>query len=41
MVLTDFFLIKGSVDLKRYRMERVMYGSDFPNIPYAWDRKLK
>jgi len=18
-----------------------MYGSDFPNIPYAWDRELK
>jgi predicted TIM-barrel fold metal-dependent hydrolase len=19
----------------------IMYGSDFPNIPYAWDRELK
>jgi hypothetical protein len=41
MVLTDYFPIKGSVDLKRYRLERVMYGSDFPNVPYAWDRELK
>lgn len=22
------------------RMERVLYGSDFPNLPYAWDREL-
>jgi uncharacterized protein len=41
MVLTDYFPIKEIVELKAYRMERVMYGSDFPNIPYAWDRELK
>ncbi len=23
------------------RPERVLYGSDFPSIPYAWDRELK
>jgi predicted TIM-barrel fold metal-dependent hydrolase len=23
------------------RPERIMYGTDFPNIPYAWDRELK
>jgi uncharacterized protein len=22
-------------------VDRVMYGSDFPNIPYAWDRELR
>jgi len=22
-------------------IDRIMYGSDFPNIPYAWDRELK
>jgi predicted TIM-barrel fold metal-dependent hydrolase len=22
------------------RPDRVMYGTDFPNIPYAWDREL-
>ena len=27
--------------LLRARPERVVYGSDFPNIPYAWDRELK
>jgi len=41
MALTDYFPIKEAVDLKRYRLDRVMYGTDFPNIPYAWDRELK
>jgi uncharacterized protein len=41
MVLTDYFPIKEIVELKTYRMDRIMYGSDFPNIPYAWDRELK
>jgi predicted TIM-barrel fold metal-dependent hydrolase len=41
MVLTDYFPIGETVDLKRYRSDRIMYGSDFPNIPYAWDRELK
>lgn len=41
MVLTDYFPLAEPVDLNRYRMDRVMYGSDFPNIPYAWDRELK
>lgn len=41
MVLTDYFPIQGTIDLDRYRLDRIMYGSDFPNIPYAWDRELK
>jgi hypothetical protein len=41
MTLADYFPSEGPVDLSRYRMDRVMYGSDFPNIPYAWDRELK
>jgi uncharacterized protein len=41
MVIAEYFQIKGGVDLGRYRPERIMYGSDFPNIPYAWDRELK
>jgi len=41
MVVTDYFPIAGDIDLNRYRLDRVMYGSDFPNIPYAWDRELK
>ena len=41
MVLTDYFPIEEIVGLKDYRLQRIMYGSDFPNIPYAWDRELK
>ncbi len=41
MAIAEYFPIKGEVDLGRYRHDRVMYGSDFPNIPYAWDRELK
>ncbi|RPJ74049.1 MAG: amidohydrolase, partial [Desulfobacteraceae bacterium] len=41
MVLTGYFPLAEKIDLKSYRLERVMYGSDFPNIPYAWDRELK
>ena len=40
MVLTDYFPIHPPVDLSTYRTDRIMYGSDFPNIPYAWDREL-
>ena len=40
MVLTDYFPQDNRVGLETYRMDRIMYGSDFPNIPYAWDREL-
>ena len=23
------------------RPDRVMYGTDFPNMPYAWDREIR
>jgi hypothetical protein len=41
MAIAEYFPIKGEIDLSRYRPDRIMYGSDFPNIPYAWDRELK
>ncbi len=41
MILAGYFPIKETVELDSYRMDRIMYGSDFPNIPYAWDRELK
>ena len=41
MVITDYFQLEEKIDLGRYRSDRIMYGSDFPNIPYAWDRELK
>jgi len=27
--------------LSDYRLDRLTYGTDFPNIPYAWDKELK
>ena len=41
MVITDYFPIEEKIALGSYRSDRIMYGSDFPNIPYAWDRELK
>jgi predicted TIM-barrel fold metal-dependent hydrolase len=41
MVLTDYFQIEEAIKIDRLRLDRIMYGSDFPNIPYAWDRELK
>jgi uncharacterized protein len=41
MALTDYFPIEEKIDLRHYRSDRIMYGSDFPNIPYEWDRELK
>jgi predicted TIM-barrel fold metal-dependent hydrolase len=41
MAIAGYLNIKEEINLGRYRHDRVMYGSDFPNIPYAWDRELK
>jgi len=41
MVLADYFPLKETIELDRFRIDRIMYGSDFPNIPYNWDRELK
>ncbi len=40
MVLTDYFPQCSPGNFKDYPLDRIMYGSDFPNIPYAWDREL-
>jgi predicted TIM-barrel fold metal-dependent hydrolase len=41
MVITEYFPMQDKIVLGRYRSDRIMYGSDFPNIPYAWDKELK
>ncbi|MDA8305930.1 MAG: amidohydrolase family protein [Deltaproteobacteria bacterium] len=41
MVVANYFPLAETIDLSRYRTDRLLYGSDFPNIPYAWDRELK
>jgi predicted TIM-barrel fold metal-dependent hydrolase len=37
----DFLPIEEVIQFDKMRMDRIMYGSDFPNIPYAWDREIK
>ena len=41
MALTDYLPKSNPPPLNEMRTDRIMYGSDFPNIPYAWDRELK
>jgi predicted TIM-barrel fold metal-dependent hydrolase len=31
----------ASLDLLRRRPGRILYGSDFPNLPYEWTRELR
>ena len=41
MAVTDYLPVESPVNLLDLRPDRILYGSDFPNIPYAWDRELK
>jgi hypothetical protein len=41
MVLADYFPIALPRRALEVRPERVLYGTDFPNIPYAWDREVR
>jgi hypothetical protein len=41
MMLADFFPQRPPADFLARHSDRLLYGSDFPNLPYAWDRELK
>jgi hypothetical protein len=41
MALADYLPGAAPPPLAEYRADRVIYGTDFPNIPYAWDRELR
>lgn len=41
MVIADWLGEKIPPSLFPGRAARLLYGTDFPNIPYAWDRELK
>jgi predicted TIM-barrel fold metal-dependent hydrolase len=49
MVLAGYFPVSGRTaellgnpwPLLERHADRIMYGTDFPNIPYAWDRELQ
>lgn len=40
MVLADYFPSRPPARLLTLRPERILYGTDFPILPYAWDREL-
>ncbi len=40
MMLAEYFPMRPS-PLFFARPERILYGTDFPNLPYAWDRELR
>jgi predicted TIM-barrel fold metal-dependent hydrolase len=41
MTLADYLPMNYLPQLAEMRTDRIMYGTDFPNLPYAWDRELK
>lgn len=41
MILADYLPCDNIPDLAQMRMDRLIFGSDFPNLPYAWDRELQ
>ena len=41
MMLDDFFPQSPTAAFIAEHADRLLYGSDFPGLPYAWDRELK
>ncbi len=41
MSVAGYFAVDPPLSVFPARASRMLYGTDFPNIPYAWDRELK
>ena len=41
MTLAEYLPMEYFPGLAEMRADRVMFGTDFPNLPYAWDRELR
>jgi predicted TIM-barrel fold metal-dependent hydrolase len=41
MMLAGYFATAPRSELIIDHADRILYGTDFPNIPYAWDRELR
>lgn len=41
MAVTGYFPYQPDPDVVRRHPDRILYGTDYPNLPYAWDRELK
>ena len=40
MAIAEYFEGEPGLELLRRRADRLLFGTDFPNLPYAWDREL-
>ena len=41
MTLAEYLPMDYFPKLEEMRADRIIYGTDFPNLPYAWDREIK
>ncbi|MGZ6144258.1 MAG: amidohydrolase family protein [Myxococcales bacterium] len=41
MVIGEYFEQRPDLEMLRRHPDRILYGTDFPNLPYAWDDELK
>lgn len=41
MIVTDYLPNNEPLPLNEMRIDRIMYGTDFPCLPFAWDRELR
>ena len=41
MAVAGYFNAPDPERILRLRPERILYGTDFPNLPYSWDRELR
>jgi len=41
MTLSDYLPFDDIPKLAEMRADRIIFGSDFPSLPYAWDREIK
>ena len=41
MTLAEYLPLDFFPKLSEMRVDRIIFGTDFPNLPYAWDREIK
>ena len=41
MTLSEYLFSDYFPNLHDMRADRIIFGTDYPNLPYAWDRELK
>ena len=41
MTLAEYLPVDYAPNFADMRVDRIIFGTDFPNLPYAWDREIK